>query len=108
MPIDVEKKALPPWLDEQSQAMLRFQELPPNWNSYGARPIDHSVTQAAIQLLQDIGRPETPRPEVVPTTVGRVQIEWHVHGIDLEVHVSGSLRRIVRALGDRRVLGTGV
>ncbi len=31
---------------------------------------------------------ETPRPSVVPTSHGGIQLEWHTRGIDLEVGVA--------------------
>ena len=88
MRLDLEKKALPAWLDERSQTILGFPELPPNWNTYGARPVDRAVALAAARLLQDVVSPDSPCAEVIPTTTGGVQIEWHVHGIDLEVRIT--------------------
>ncbi len=31
---------------------------------------------------------DTPAPSIVPTPRGRVQLEWHIHGVDLEVGVT--------------------
>jgi hypothetical protein len=64
--------------------------LPGNWDSYGARPVDPTVAVQAAKILQLTMREETPRPAIVPTTDGGLQVEWHVHGIDLEVEILAS------------------
>ena len=33
-------------------------------------------------------RPRTPVPQVVPSPVGGVQLEWHEKDIDLELHIT--------------------
>ena len=43
----------------------------------------------ALNILKDVMRPRTPIPQVVPSSVGGVQLEWHEKGIDLELHVTG-------------------
>src|SRR5260370_40530609 len=77
----------PLWISDTSQKIGGFVDLPENWNSYGARRIQPELAEAAIHLLSKIVQPETPKPEVVPTTAGGVQIEWHVRGIDLEIQI---------------------
>jgi len=62
--------------------------LPPNWDSYGAKPVDQRNIGAALELLIRIMQDDTPAPSVVPTTTGGVQLEWHLQGIDLEVEVT--------------------
>jgi hypothetical protein len=61
--------------------------LPPNWDSYGARRISVWSIEAAVGLLLQVMRVDTPHPSIVPTSDGYVQIEWHTRGIDLEVEV---------------------
>ncbi|HRQ73240.1 MAG TPA: hypothetical protein PLU35_09455 [Phycisphaerales bacterium] len=56
-----------------------------NWDSYGAKPIDSTAAVAALMWLYGIDRPGLPAPSVVPVPDGSVQLEWHMHGIDLEV-----------------------
>jgi hypothetical protein len=29
----------------------------------------------------------TPTPTVVPTTRGGIQLEWHTHGLDIEIYI---------------------
>jgi len=78
----------PQWISDISKTIQGFVDrLPENWNSYGAKRIQPELTAAAIRLLVEIVQPETPKPEVVPTADGGVQIEWHVRGIDLEIKI---------------------
>ena len=78
----------PLWISDISKTIQGFADrLPDNWNSYGAKRIQPELAEAAVHLLFKIVQPETPRPEVVPTTAGGIQIEWHVRGIDLEIKI---------------------
>ena len=47
---------------------------------------------AAHSLLQMISSTSTPEPIIVPTQDGSVQIEWHAHGIDLEIRILSSTK----------------
>ena len=76
----------PAWLRPTLEAMAELLELPENWNSYGARPIDPAALAWALELLGSTMNPETPAPTLVPTSGGGVELEWHTRGIDLEVH----------------------
>jgi hypothetical protein len=78
----------PLWVTDVSKRIQGFVvHLPENWNSYGAQRIQPELAEAAIRLLPKVVQPGTPKPEVVPTTAGGVQIEWHVGGIDLEINI---------------------
>lgn len=75
----------PPWFEVQLQELA---DLPPNWNSYRARPIDARAIAAVRALLET-------KPFIVPTSMGGVQLEWHTpHGdYELEIGPNG-LERI--------------
>jgi hypothetical protein len=62
---------------------------PEGWDSYGAVPISKSIVNSAYNLLLQTAVLGIPKPSVVPTSKGAVQIEWHTRGIDLEVCVLG-------------------
>ena len=57
----------------------------PDWDGYGGRAIDFNTIYSTFELLKLVMKDETPVPSIVPTSIGGIQIEWHVHGIDLEV-----------------------
>ena len=77
----------PVWLVDAARTILEFDKLPPNWDSYNARPIRRDIIFAAIYLLPQIVRPDTPQPAVVPMSSGGVQFEWHQRDIDLEIRL---------------------
>lgn len=80
-------ESLPEWLLDTDQTLQELLKLKPNWNSYGAQPIRPDVVRAVRDLLPDIVQQRTPRPTVVPTVRGGVQLEWHAGGIDLELEI---------------------
>jgi hypothetical protein len=54
-----------------------LRRLPENWDSYGAARLDPAVIDRAQLFLA--------RVSVVPCSDGAVQLEWHTHGLDLEI-----------------------
>ena len=77
----------PLWLPPVIEEFMALLRLPPNWNSYGAQQIDPKTVQFALEILLATMRPDTPRPILVPTSRGGVQLEWHTRGVDLEVEI---------------------
>lgn len=75
------------WVQPVLDAMNELLSLPQGWDSYRARPVTVAVAETAFELLQDIMRPSTPVPSVVPTRGGGLQLEWHSKGIDLEISI---------------------
>jgi hypothetical protein len=61
--------------------MLR--DLKPNWDSYGAGPIDERCIQKAYELWRCLSG----RWDVVPTNNGGVQLEQHRDWLDIEILV---------------------
>lgn len=78
---------VPEWWSSAIQRILFLLELPDNWDSYGAKKVDRNIAFQAVQILQQISRPDIPPPSIVPTVNGRLQFEWHTNGIDLEFEV---------------------
>ena len=80
-----EAKGAPAWLRPTTGALDSLLGLPTNWDSYGARPVSHDCATYSLEVLYSIMRDDTPPPQVVPTSGGGVQLEWHMRGIDLEI-----------------------
>jgi hypothetical protein len=76
------------WLKETEETLQGFATLPQGWDSYGAKLIERHAIDSAIELLRRIVQPDTPKPAVVPTNRGGVQIEWHTRGVDLEIEIT--------------------
>jgi len=76
-----------PTFRKSVEAVADLLSLPPGWNSYSAKPIDHGSAKRAIRLLAEFLEPNTPPPSVVPTVKGGIQLEWHTKGVDVEIYI---------------------
>jgi hypothetical protein len=78
----------PIWLRALIRKFAHLMNLKPNWDSYGANPIEEKYVRFALtELLPSIMEDETYLPAIVPTAKGSIQLEWHMCSIDLEVRV---------------------
>ena len=75
----------PEWLPKAAGELVGLLSLVPNWDSYGAPPIDRAQVLSALRVLTHIMRDDSPPPTIVPTNRGGVQMEWHTRGFDLEI-----------------------
>lgn len=57
--------------------------LEPGWDSYGACPISPRAVETALAFLAQTA--SVPRPSIVPTVRGGIQLEWHDGRIDVEI-----------------------
>ena len=80
------------WFIPTVRTLLRFLDLPINWDSYGAVRIEVKNVLSALNLLEKVMRQNTPPPTVVATSDGSVQLEWHQRDIDIEIYVRGENR----------------
>lgn len=80
------------WQIEVQSRLIEFAKMEAGWNSYGAPPVTWDAGMFALNVLNDVMRPRTPMPQVVPSSVGGVQLEWHEKGIDLEIHITAPYR----------------
>lgn len=69
--------------------IAELRSMAPGWDSYGAHSVTHKAAVNAVRMFCQIMYDETPAPQVVPTNLGNIQLEWHVHGIDLEIEIAG-------------------
>lgn len=85
--IDTTRHTLPDWLLEVVRDLNRIVLLPPNWDSYGALPIDQPTLEHALHVIVKIMDDDIPLPQVGATVRGGVEFEWHIDGKDLEIQV---------------------
>lgn len=78
---------LPKWCEPVLSKLGDLLNLPHNWDSYGANPVNHEVVEYVIKLLQDLMEDTLPSPSIVPTSRGGIQIEWHTSRGDLEIQI---------------------
>jgi hypothetical protein len=74
----------------RSAAVSRLNELvrlPAGWDGYGAEPVSFGDAYYALRLLEAVCGDKAPAPQIVPGSSGDLQIEWHLPGSDIELHV---------------------
>ncbi len=79
---------LPAWLRQVVDQLNIISAAESNWDSYGALPINTALLLSAFNVLVNSMHDETPAPSLIPLSAGGLQIEWHQHGIDIEVEVT--------------------
>ena len=85
------------WSTDCLSRIMRLRQLPRNWDSYGANPIDPASISFATQLVQVLAQVAgVGCPHIAASPAGNVALtwEWHEHSreLNLEVLPSGSLR----------------
>jgi hypothetical protein len=76
-------------LEAWSQRFEQLLNLPKDWDSYGADPLDTPTVERAKQFME--------RVSVVPCVDGGVQLEWHTHGLDMEIEFEPDGKTLVYA-----------
>jgi hypothetical protein len=76
------------WQIEVQARLLKYVQMQKGWDSYRAPPIGWDTGLFALFVLNDVMRTRTPIPQVIPSAVGGVQLEWHEKGVDLELHIT--------------------
>jgi hypothetical protein len=85
---EVAGESVPPLELGALQARLRdLADLRDGWDSYGAPPIDRFVLAAVTHLLERLPWDEIRPPQVVPTSLGGITLEWHRPGLEFSVEV---------------------
>lgn len=81
---------LPRWSIELVSQICELGDLDAGWDSYNARPIDPQCALAAVSFVLQVLSREMHKPAVVPTSRGKIQLEWHRAGADLEIEFESS------------------
>ncbi len=71
--------------------------LPMGWDSYGASALSPIVVGTAFRFLDQFMTDDMPCPQLVPTSHGGVNVEWHLNdGCDIEVEFhDGAIEALV-------------
>ena len=110
--IGSDENSVPEWAPRTKSALRDALRLPPGWNNRGAKPVTVDALRSVIGALNATMSHDSPAPDVVPLATGGLQLEWHLHQIDIELTASrrGELSVYVRdrqtgreAEGDTRV-----
>jgi hypothetical protein len=94
-------------LQQPIDQLLGFRSLPPDWDSYGSRPIDDRAIASGLVLLIQADLEKAHAPHICPVPGGGVQLEWQVgqRALELEALPKGSVE-FLRIDGDAMVEGS--
>jgi hypothetical protein len=95
----------PQWLPAARLLLRKVELLEPNWDMDGAPAIAPDAILTAEALVSWFALSAVPPPDIFPTVVGGIQLEWHIFGLDAELEISASGREIEALYHDLR---TGV
>lgn len=84
---ELSERREPPWASAVAEEIVKLRLLKLEWDGYGAGPIRGDVLNFATQLLARIMPRDTPPPHITPMSHEGILIEWHQHGIELEIEV---------------------
>jgi len=77
-----------PWVGGLNTRLAELMHLPVGWDGSGARSISQRVIVATAAFLGQPGMASVATsPDIVPTTEGGLQIEWHTESIDLVLEI---------------------
>ena len=82
----------PAWVVEFTKKIDQILRLGDGWDGEGSKsPSLNSVMEALEFLFSSLSH-DTLAPQVIPTSEGGLQLEWHTKGIDLEITFSPDRR----------------
>jgi len=81
------EQPIPQWSHGLLMKISELGELEEGWDSYGARPVDPRCAAATAEFVLNLLDGNTPKPAIVPTARGGIQLEWHRAGADLEIEI---------------------
>lgn len=75
-----------PWLDDDFVRVIwRVLQLPRGWAGAGSQAVTREALVGALEFIRRRVPVTSPRPSVVPTGPGGIQLEWHHSGLDVEI-----------------------
>ena len=75
------------WLGELNDRLSELHSLPKGWDGYGGVPTTDSCLEFTKSILKRIYVQDLRAPYLFPGSDGSIQIEWHMEGLELEIHV---------------------
>lgn len=78
----------PAWLGRLKRRLKELAQLPANWDSYGATPVDPRVIAIAEDFIEWFAVDDMPPPDLFATVDGGIQMEWHIRRVNVEIEIS--------------------
>lgn len=73
-----------PPIIEQLEMLMKLET---GWDGYQGEPVSFENAIFALKMLEGICPDDAPAPQIVPGTGGDLQIEWHTHAANIELHI---------------------
>ena len=80
-----------PWRNDVMNRLQQLVALPRGWDGYRAEPVSLENAVFTLGILDAVCGPDVPVPQIVPGSHGDLQVEWHLHRGDIELHVRSPL-----------------
>jgi hypothetical protein len=77
------------WTGPVKKRLEDLIQLPDGWDGYKGVHVTFENANFAFRVLDAICGSETRMPQIVPGTLGDLQLEWHTLQGDLEIHIKG-------------------
>jgi len=77
------------WSDQVADRLVKLLRLPEGWDGHNGKPLRQVTAEFACRLIASIMQAKPPLPQIMPTSNGGMQIEWHRKGWDIEIEVEG-------------------
>lgn len=77
------------WREPVMRQLNALTALQGGWDGYQGVPVSCQHASVAMAILEACCRGDTPVPQLVPGSSGDLQIEWHLAGGDIELHIRG-------------------
>jgi hypothetical protein len=85
----------PPWITAVVDRIdYLLSALSEGWDGEGGRPLDFETAMKCVSFLLEKALHETPAPQIIPTALGGLQLEWHMGGADLEISFEPNARPV--------------
>jgi hypothetical protein len=75
------------WIALHQERLLSLTKLEVGWDGRQGKPVSVEHAFFALRILGRIYFNGAPPAQIVPSSDGSVQLEWHTRGADLEVHI---------------------
>lgn len=75
------------WWSKITNRMKVLLNLEVGWDGYRGKPVSFENAIFALKVLETVCPNTAPEPQIVPGSNGDLQIEWHIHGVDIELDI---------------------
>lgn len=75
------------WRDDTAAQLTALMRLETGWDGYVGKPVSLENATFAIRMMEACCPDNVPEPHIAPGPQGDLQLEWHIGGAMIELHV---------------------